>query len=187
MSDEQTDEQREGQSTESHVIDADDFAKAGLQTEGVYHWTVTKMFKQTKTGKNGDYDVITGILTPFERAIFNPGGGVEDIEELDFARGEFQDFPLNGKGLGRLKGLYKVITGTLPQGVLNAETGRYEIDLLSVAEECVGGTAWNSYTHTKPDQQTRAIYGRIGFNFNKGPKAIKRLLPQEGADDVGEA
>lgn len=167
---------------ESHIIDADDFAKAGLLDEGVYNFKVTKMWKQTKSGKNGEYEVITGILTPFERAHFNEDGGVEDIEELEFARGEFQDFPLNGKGLGRLKGLYKVVTGTLPQGTLNAESGRYEIDLLAVAEETVGGTAWNAYTYTEPDKETRAVYGRIGFNFQKQAKPIKRLLPKKDED-----
>ena len=168
--------------TASHIIDADEFAKAGLTDEGVYNWKVVKMWKQSKDGRKGPYEVITGLLQPFERAHFTSDGGVDDIEELEFARNEFQDFPMNGKGLGRLKGLYKVITGQLPQGILNPDSGRYEIDLLAVAEECVGGTAWNAFTHTKPDEKTRAIYGRLGFNFNKAPKAIKRLLPAEDAE-----
>ena len=184
MSEEFNAEQTEAiQDLDSHIVTADDFAKAGLLDEGVYNFKVTKMWKQTKDGKNGEYEVITGILTPFERAHFNEEGGIEDIEELDFARGEFQDFPLGGKGLGRLKGLYKIITGTLPQGSLNPDTGRYEIDLLAVAEETVGGTAWNAYTYTEPDKDTRAVYGRIGFNFQKQPKAIKRLLPKADTDE----
>jgi hypothetical protein len=115
-----------------------------------------------------EYHVINGRLEAFERAIYDEDGIIDSIEEMDPTKSRFHDFAISGNGLKALKTLYKSVTGQNPEGspveqldangeaILDSQGNpvvRYELDLLSIAEELVGSTAWNNVFHTEPNEQ----------------------------------
>jgi hypothetical protein len=156
-------------------VDAEDVAKAGLWEPAPYNFLVKSMKPMERTVQNGDragetYHVINGRLVAFERALYDEDGAIESIEEMDPTKARFHDFAISGNGLKALKTLYKSITGQAPSGVLNEETGRYELDLAAIAEELVGSTAWNNVFHTDGGEDgDKPIYDRLTYTFRSKP------------------
>ncbi len=64
------------------------------------------------------------------------------------------------------------MTGRLPDGVLNEETGRYELDVAAIAKELVGHKAWNVvyWTDPKKSDDGKTIYDRITYTFTSQPR-----------------
>jgi hypothetical protein len=152
-------------------VDAEDVAKAGLWEPAPYHFRIQSMKPVKRTVNSGpregeEYHVINGRLEAFERAIYDEDGTIDSIEEMDPTKSRFHDFAISGNGLKALKTLYKSVTGQNPSGVENEETGRYELDLLGIAEELVGSTSWNNVFHTEPNEQGN-VYDRLTYTFRK--------------------
>jgi len=168
-----------------YLTTAEDFAKAGLFDEGVYNWQVKSMKPATITNsKTGEeVPVIAGRLVAKQRAVYNSDGEFQSVEDLVGQRGKFQNFSISGKGLSMLKSLYTAVTGRLPTGTMNKSTGRFELDVLALAEELIGGSAWNSLYHSEPNEESGAVYDNISFNFKNKPHARyvrkKRLAQTE--------
>jgi hypothetical protein len=152
-------------------VDAEDVAKAGLWVPAPYNFLFKSMKPVERTVNSGPregetYHVISGRLEAFEVAIYDEEGNLESIEEVDPVKGRYHDFAIQGNGLKALKTAYKSITGQNPAGILNEDTGRYELDLVAIAEELVGSTAWNNVFHTEPNDQGN-VYDRLTYTFRK--------------------
>jgi hypothetical protein len=173
----------------AYVTDQEDLATAGLWEPTAYHFRIESMTPQTKEIQTGDragekYKVITGRLVAFEKAEYDEDGQFDSIEEID-ERSRFQDFPIKGRGLQLLKSAYRSVTGRMPQGTLNEDTGRYELDLLGVAEELIGSEVWNKVFHGKPNPETGMVYDRMTYTFTSKPPQ-KIFVPKKKEEDDEE-
>jgi hypothetical protein len=173
-----------------YVTNQEDLATAGLWDPTAYHFRIESMTPQEKEIQSGEragqkYKVITGRLVAFEHAEYDEDGHFEGIEEMDPERSRFQDFPIKGRGLQLLKSAYRAVTGRMPNGRLNEDTGRFEIDLLGIAEELVGSEVWNKVFHGKPNPETGMIYDKLTYTFTSKPPQ-KIFVPKKKDDDDEE-
>lgn len=154
------------------VVDQEEWKTAGLCNEGSYKFEFLSMEPATRTRKDGNtYPVIAGRLVAVEKAEYDGEGNFVSTTELDRPLSRFQDFGIKGSSLQMLKSAYKTMTGRLPDGVLNPETGRYELDVAAVAKELVGHKAWNFVYWTDPDKnETGDIYDRLTYTFTSQPR-----------------
>lgn len=147
--------------------DAQEFAKAGLFAEGMYQWEVESVAPGETHFDGVKATVIVGRLKAIAQAKY-VDGILSEIEEFEVPKYKTQNFKTEGDGRQQLLTLYQVVTGRTPTGVFNEKLGRYVVNQLSLAEETVGGTAWNSIYHFTPKGKSET-YAVLSKKFRKQP------------------
>jgi len=149
------------------VGDAEEFLKAGLFPEGLYLWEFETMVPGETNFDGEKRPVIVGRLKAVAEAVY-ADGEFAGIEEFEVPRYKTHNFKLTGDAQQQLSSAYQVVTGRVPTGAPDEKTGRYTINKLALAEEIVGGQAWNTIYHFRPEgkQETYAVLGK---KFRKQP------------------
>ena len=160
---------------------AQEFFEAGLVEENIYRFDVDMMEVRTykvrdpKPGQNTEFQKIVGRLTLRESQDGSyevaPGKNPDAITE---------SFPLYGKSLRRLAGLYRAITGTTPTVVVNDE-GEEVIDFDAIAAELRGGSAWGVVTKRNRQEKnddgvyedTEEVDSKFGWSFADSPDGVR--------------
>ncbi len=168
----------------SNTMPARDFAEAGLVPEGIYRFDVAKSEIQKFAAKRDNPDKGIKKGQEFKKLVVF----LELLEELDgkyTPKGRNErlpdSFPLYGKSLRRLAGIYKAVTGTTPTIVTDEETGEEVIDFDAICDALTGGKAWGVVTHrarqaeTSPGvyEDTDEIDAKFGWSFSDTPEGVK--------------
>lgn len=177
-----------------YVVDKEEFEKEGLTAAAPYHWRFESMSEGDKKifDKEGNdtgetYPVINGVLEAFEVAEYDEEGNYDGTRELDPPLVRREVFKLSGTGAKKLRTAYRSVTGRALSGqpvTEEDENGntvtRYRVDLLSAAEELIGGDAWNNIFHTESTPQFASRDLLTNTFKQKPPQRIRVAKP---ADD----
>lgn len=167
MSEERVDQEVVDDIAARYETDHEEFLKAGLFPEGMYRWEFESVSPGVTNFDDVKQDVIICRLLAAAKAHYIDGELVE-VEELETPRYKTHNFKLTGNGPEQLLTAYQAVVGRPPTGTLNEKTGRYTSNLLDIAEKLVGGTAWNSIYHFKPEGKTET-FAVLSKKFRKQP------------------
>ena len=133
---------------EAFVVNQERFDKEGLATPGAFFFRVDAVKGTTKTYGTGpdapSFPIIQMRLTATRTVEANEAGEVTgEVELRNPVVRNYEEFKLSGKPARKLRTLYQAITGRPLTGI--NDDGN--VDLLSAAEELMGGSAWNNVFH----------------------------------------
>lgn len=161
--------------TNAFVVDNKKFEKEGLDPAGPFLFQVANVRATEKKYGNAEDAVTVPIiqmkLVATHTVETDSDGLVTGEVEVRPIMRNYEDFALTGPSSRKLKTLYQAITGRGITGGNGSHT-----DLLSAAEELVGGSAWNNVFHSKFTRQD----GSTGFKAmltntfkSKPPKSFR--------------
>lgn len=158
-------------------VNAEEFAKEGLATPGAFLFRVDSVRGTSRKYGTGDdaeeYPIIQMRLTATHTVETDEEGNVTAEVELDRSVSRpFEEFKLSGSPARKIRTLYQAITGRPLTGV----DGSGNINLLSAAEELIGGSAWNNVFHAsyKRDDGTVGWKDMLTNTFkSKAPKRVR--------------
>jgi hypothetical protein len=156
------------------VVDAEEWATAGLAPEGSFKFRFLSMepvMRERRDG-SGTYPVINGRLQVVAEAQYDGEGNFVGITEVEKGRTRFEDFPLSGSGVKKMKTAYFTLRGESPPGSLNEETGRFQYNTREIAADLVNHEAWNFVYWSDPAKSKDGVtvYDNLTFDFTKSPR-----------------
>lgn len=166
----------------SNTMKAGDFFKGGLVDEAIYRFEIVKAVIETKQAKKDNPSKGVKIGDEFQKLLVTLQ--LQEDKDGNYAPTRkdnlIDSFPLYGKSLRRLAGLYKAVTGAVPT-VVTDDNGEEVIDFDAIADSLTGGCAWGVVTHRnrqeeQPDgtyEDTEEVDAKFGWQFASSPDAVR--------------
>jgi len=154
------------------MIPAKEFFEGDVPPIGVYGFDILRAEPSTRKSRDGStYEVLSvraEIHTAYKVTKGPTGPLAKAIRVTD-------SFPLTGKGVGKLKALYKAVTDkSIP--VVIGENGEAFINPKAIGDDLRGASVFGAYTHWTNDA-TQEVSGNWGYSFAR--KAEDVYPPKE--------
>jgi hypothetical protein len=159
------------------VVNQTAFDKAGLADPGSYLFRVDSVRAGEKQYGDGEpVPVIKMYLTATHTVNTDDAGVVlEEVELSHPVSRPFEEFKIEGKSARKLRTLYQAVTGRPLVGI----DGSGEVNLLSAAEELIGGSAWNNVFHASYTRDDNTIGWKDMITNTFKSKAPKKVFLKE--------
>jgi len=154
------------------LIPAKEFFEGDLPPVGVYGFDILRVTSTTRKRRDGSTQQVLSVRAEIHTAFKTTNGLTGPLEK---SLRVSDSFPLSGRGVAKLKSLYKAITGeSVP--VVVGEDGEAYIDSKAVGEDLLGGGVFGAYTHWT-NEDTKEVFGNWGYSFARKPEDV--YLPEE--------
>lgn len=155
------------------TVPTQDMKTAHLPPQDIYHFTVADADEREGTSKLGEPYTYVLVRLTLDEAYGACGG---EAGRLARPVTVFERFYTRGKALAKFTSFFRSITGYIPSGELNPDTGKNEASIPEMLDEIKGGSAWGVYRHSGEGDDGTA-FGNFGYQFSDDPSKLRAPQP----------